>query len=236
MRIAIRKLLRKVRPAQLAIALGAGLLGLNAAAGPVVAYTEQDGREWMQVTRTKGFYFGSIATTCSGTNGGCSGTVNGVDLTGWNFASGSDVRSMFIDAGVPLQGAETEVTGQYDTSWMSGLVDSDGLGGRAGYFNATGVEFALGRLRSAYVLGYTREPHPSVRHSHNSAYLVDYSQSGDMDLAITANPLSYPSYSEVGYWLYRDAATSNGTLPTPASLPLIILAGVAMVAARRRRG
>ncbi|HEY0953619.1 MAG TPA: hypothetical protein VGE36_02595 [Roseateles sp.] len=237
MRIAIRQLLRKVRPAQLATALAAGLLGLNAAAGPVVAYTEQDGREWMQVTRTRGLSFSSVAAACAGTDGACSGTVNNIDLDSWHFASIVDFKSLLEDAGAAI-GAQASITGPHDSHWASALVMGE-INGYKGAFYATGGDYFYDSgwffQTSAELLGYTRDSHPSDASRHNVSFVIDYYWTTSTDIASTS---WWPqSASEAGYWLYRDAAVTNNALPLPGTLPLaaLALAGLAGLRQRRRR-
>lgn len=67
-----------------------------------VAYVDTQGREWRQVKGTTGHTWDQIAAVCP-TDGAteCSGTIGGLDLTGWVWATDAQVAELFSEF-VPL--------------------------------------------------------------------------------------------------------------------------------------
>lgn len=76
----------------LMLSMGAG------AAAAQVAYTDGQGRQWRHVTGTTGRSWLEVAAVC-GTDGQtlCSGTLGGVDLSGWVWATQEQVTQMLAE-------------------------------------------------------------------------------------------------------------------------------------------
>jgi hypothetical protein len=83
-----------------------GLIGSAAIAGPI--YIDSSGREWLDVNDTRFRSWDDTSAVCSAATGDCSGVLasNGsssdIDLTGYTWATGDDVRELFYEvAGLP---------------------------------------------------------------------------------------------------------------------------------------
>ena len=96
------------------VAVLVGLLGslgaATAAAAPIV-----DGREWRELFETTGLSWSQVASVCP-TDGEtpCSGTVGGRNLTGWTWATASQVRDLMDDHAPGLETAEPPVVSGID--------------------------------------------------------------------------------------------------------------------------
>jgi len=91
---------RPARNQLLTAALAA--IGFVAIASAQVAYVDAQGREWRQVKGTTGRTWNQIATVCP-TDGAtpCNGTLGSLDLTGWVWATDTQVTELFSEF-VPL--------------------------------------------------------------------------------------------------------------------------------------
>lgn len=88
--------------------VAAGLSG--AASGQAIAYVDTQGREWVQVKAFKGVSFAAVDQICP--NDGvtpCTGTLMGVNLTGFVWATKAQVQELFAE-GVPEM-AKVETVG-----------------------------------------------------------------------------------------------------------------------------
>jgi len=217
-----------------------GLVGTSGAA-PVYLDTVTN-LEWRQPKDTVSFNFNQMNTDtngqtwgCSASTGECSGNLggSGASLDGWRWATELGVRTLFHDlAGSlyipgfdPLPSTPTSYT-ETVSIWAPAIIDSDGVLGDTGIFDATFVVTNQG----AYVLGYTRTTNASSKVF--AAYIQDGNIPSIIDFADTSAtyPLSNLDQTSHGFWLFREAST----VPAPATLWLLAT-GVAALGWRRRR-
>ena len=104
-----------------------------------------DGKDWRQLTETKGFFrFSDVATVCNTTTGACSGslsstTLGSVDFTGWTWADLNDVGTLF-ESLIPsnnvnfVNGVEYNAS-DMNSAWAGAIIDTDGTGADTGYFD-----------------------------------------------------------------------------------------------------
>lgn len=183
--------------------------------------------EWRQLTETVGLQVGAANAVCSGSNHLCQGALNGVDLTGWHFASTQDVRTLFTNFGFPLS-----FNGSYYSTNSGGplfdqFVDRDGASGPdTGAFYATVVDTSVDTWLAA---GMTRDDDGSAMDPY------DFSSVGNfgLDFMVAQAGVAYGG-ALGGLWLYREAGAANG-LPLPGTAPLLLAALLAAGAARGRR-
>jgi hypothetical protein len=75
----------------------ASLLALSLTAPVALAqnYDDGNGKEWLQINRFLNTSWNQIAAKCPTNGTPCTGTIAGVDVTGWTWASQDDVRTLF---------------------------------------------------------------------------------------------------------------------------------------------
>lgn len=204
---------RAISTAALAIAAA---LPAGAIAGHVDLAT---GLEWRQVAETTQLSWNAVSTVCSLTTGACSGSANGIDLSGWAWASRQDLVSLFSNSGLPAS------NGQASAAAYDAFVDLDGSGPDDGYFQATHAAPTL-----PYVQGLTRDL--TATGLANTAYVSATPQFASYSVSYNAGTGRDQGSAWIGVWLYRDAAVTE--VPEPGSFALAGAALLAATAARRK--
>lgn len=199
------------------------LFALSAlAAGPAAA-THVDltsGREWLQVSTTRGLSWDQISTVCSTTSGVCSGAIQGLDLSGWTWAARQDVSALFVNSGLPAS------NGSVGASVFEAFVDLDGAAGPdTGYFEAT---YAVPTL--AYVQGMTRELGPNGQLAY-APYVSSSPQLNTYSVSHTGLQSRSAESAYAGAWLFREAGAAE--IPEPGSLGLAAAALLCLRLVRR---
>jgi len=164
------------------ISIVALLLAVQAAtawADPVI----RGGKEWLQPADFTSLTWNEVAAVCPPPGGACSGFLNGIDVTGYSWASVDDVNALFNSYGiVPPLGPGLDAFSQ-DSSWAA-LILSD--------FTPTNVTVVWGWLSSELDEAY--------------AYSAFVDENGDSpnDLVDTGYPNPKFFVSDLtGVWLYR---------------------------------
>ncbi len=87
--------------------------GATSSAAPTVA-----GREWRELNQTTGLSWSQVASVCP-TDGAtpCAGTVGGRNLTGWTWATASQVRDLLDDYAPGLATADPPVVSGIEGFW-----------------------------------------------------------------------------------------------------------------------
>lgn len=159
-------------------------------------------KDWRQLTETLYFSYNDLVTNgiCDASTGACSGTLRGVDFTGWTWATVAEVGAMFSALGIgPPNLFDTPVYyNEVNSVWAPLAIDIDGSGPDTGLFHATWIGPA-----SADVLGVTRTlSGPNAVYPPYTPALVDWYASYNSDFAMTARVASL-IVIEGGVWLYR---------------------------------
>jgi hypothetical protein len=190
------------------------LTGATTATAATIAYTDALGRQWRQVTETTGLSWNDANSVCSG--GLCFADFGSFDLTGWTWASATDVASLFNEFIQPATGTPfTGLLSEANSSWAPLFL---------GTFAPTDTSPAN------FVGGWTSTPSSNLA---MAAFLVDFTGlSSDIARVTVRNrALSDPAY---GLWLYQvPAPTPVAPIPEPATLLLVGL-GAAGLAVRKR--
>lgn len=177
--------------------------------------------QWRQLTETSGLTWNELASVCALETGTCSGTVRGVDLSGWTWANSSQVTALFNRLGVPLNGYVAATPS--GAAWIQAMVDQDGAGSAdTGAFYATGGNHV--------VMGWERDERWGDYAV--TSYVVD---DGVWARArIFGDQKKFISSEMVGAWLFSEYR-APADVPEPAT-PGLLAAGIAALMVLRKRG
>lgn len=190
-------------------------------------------KDWRQPVETAGsglFSYDNLTSNnvCDAVTGACDGVYDGVDFTGWTWATNIEVAGLFDDLNVgPDNHFDTNSSyAETDSTWADEIIHIATEPGDTGLFLDT---FAtnIGPDYTGFLYGITR----SDISDPNSAYLAHIL---DNPIGLdTAGIVSIPTDhtdGTFGVWLYKSAP-----VPEPATLLLfgVGLAGIGFV--RRRK-
>lgn len=181
---------------------------------------------WAQPSLFENLSWNDIAAVCSSTTGACSGSLNGHDLTGWTWATSSEVVSLFNSI-LPSADQLTStdhylIQGAWNSSWGASIFD-------AGFL-------ATGAVSARYQAFSTINRTLGTSEFGTAADLADWYNSLQLfagpDLAYilpAGAPLSHV-FSDYGGIFYQRA-----TVPDPPTLALLGLGLVGMGLVSRRK-
>jgi hypothetical protein len=142
------------------------------------------GKEWLQPADLTSLTWNEVAAVCPPPVGECAGLLNGIDVTGYTWASVDEVNALFNAYGiVPPLGPGPDNFSE-DGTWAAGILAD---------FTATG---------NTLVWGWTRSEVDGA--NAYTAFVEEDEEGGVVDVASTllANPKS-GSASSQAVWLYR---------------------------------
>lgn len=185
----------------------ATLMCCSSATFAATVFDDGHGKEWRQVTDTQGISWSDIASACP-LNGisACNGSVDGVNLTGWTFASAQQVGDLFSYFG-DFPGGITLANVPQATSHAGEFLDT-----------AIGPTYTDNVIR--FVMGWTSTPTPG-----GSIWVAEVIQRvqpdpSNTDLWSTADNFGPGQAFAVGSWMWRPAISA---VPEPATWALFIL-------------
>ena len=191
------------------VAAGAG----SATAGLITDTVTVDGKDWAQVDLFVGLSWSDIFNVCPG--GVCSGgTLNGLDMSGWTWASTEDLNNLFnyysVNSSNPVPnllgpGPDYNLTESADPNSYAQLFFADGWRPSSHIF--FGSSEAMGRTSDspAYFAGIGLAPG-----------FITPSNTSSMAGTNFSDPFWNP-----GAWFSRPDPA--GAIPTPATGTLVIL-------------
>lgn len=190
------------------------------AAGVVI-----NGREWRQLTETTNFTWNEVATVCPAEGGACSGSLGGVNFTGWIWATALEVGDHLFRSYIPtFPSSLTEEFTEIGSSWGPAFF-SDFEPTLA----ATGSDFAF---QNVLGLSATTRQFPDI------AYAPEI-LNREEDTLQNFDPLLFPDIANLGMGRNKDQPSANfgvwlySPVPIP---PAVVLLGpcVAGLIFRRR--
>lgn len=181
-----------------------------------------DGKDWFQPASLLGMSPNEVSTACDGITGACNGQLNGIDVSGAKWASVEEVQDMIgtFWPGIP-KGREFLDVRELDSVWAPAIME---------VFSPTYSDAFIQQL-----YGITRSDtlDPLEPLFKFSVVISDLSNDADGYGRGTRWPNSW-SDPNVGYWLYKEATTQT-TVPLPASLFLFGIALAALCWTRKNR-
>jgi hypothetical protein len=184
------------------------LLAINANALPIVAV---DGYEWLQPADFTSLEYTDISAICDPVTGVCSGSLGGIDLNGWEWASVDAVNDLFnYYLGGPVLGPGP------DAHWEGSP--------------APGIAFfADGWISNWDITPQTRTVIGYLANAPTTGGMFGYWEGGPLPVvAYTDYSLEAFDEANPGAW-FRRAEVS-----LPGSIPLIALALTSLAYMRRR--
>jgi hypothetical protein len=199
--------------------------GLYAGLAGAQDYNDGHGHLWRQLTETQGLSWQDVAARCPvDGHGACSGSVAGVDLTGWTWGNQSRVMDLFntyLPASGQLSNALTSVSGRsyYDAA-------SDFITLAIAPTNRHSTDYS----HSRHAIGWIALQAPGAEALRA---IVDYRTSsvslvGTFQAADALDPSALAP--DTGFWLWREATP----VPEPHTA-LLLAAGLAALRLARHR-
>ena len=152
---------------------------------------------WRPLKETLGFSFLDMATVCNQTTGVCDGSLNGVDFSGWTWASQDEVLGMFNEF---IPGVFEDLDDANPAIYE--LIDVEAVGNFFEVFEPT----SSSRYAPAIALGISR-----TRNLYDGVEVLQVTkgnhESGHRDLIGNGGfvPLNFSS-STLSVWLFRPAS------------------------------
>ncbi len=179
-------------------------LGLGAGAAPTV-----EGNEWRELYTTTGLSHAQVATVCP-IDGAtpCAGTVAGLDLSGWVWATAPQVRALLDDYAPALASAEPPtITG------LEGFAGASGLLGVMRWTTYTALTYFYSEYTSGWTASVDGAGSPIAAGAQFATSLTGGTTSGSIGLGAEVDSAS----PNRGVWLWRPV----GGFPPPAPQPLV---------------
>lgn len=195
-----------------------------------------NGQEWLQPLDFVNLTWSGISQVCAPSSGLCGGELNGMDVTGYTWASISDLQSLFnYYIGSELLGPGHGQHAEDESIWAPAFF-ADGW--VSVYGDASVIHLTGGMVRNSY---FTTE-HGQLTYL---SYLEDRWGVPEYDLpnidVVSADTDVGPqlsvgsSYSSVGAWFFRNQSEPPTEAPTPATVSLLGLGLATLVYSRRKR-
>lgn len=192
-----------------------------------------NGQQWLQPSDFINLTWSGISQVCAPSSGLCAGELNGIDVTGYTWASISDLHSLFNHyVGTELLGPGHGQHAEYESNWAPAFFAD-------GWVSVYG-DASLNRLTG----GVVRDSYFTAKHGQLTylSYLEDqccdpeYAAldvvSADTDVGPQLSVGS--SYSSVGAWFFRDQSEPPTEASTPATVSLLGLGLAALGYSRRK--
>jgi hypothetical protein len=191
--------------ASLAIAIALAALTSAAHALPVII----NGKEWLQLNEFPGAVsWNDIGGTCDAITGTCTGSLSGMDVTGYTWASLDEVYGLFNEIvgsqvlGPPPDTAEIFPRGTWYSLFTAAGFETTQYGG------ITGTDWIIGVSR-------TLNPAPGFFGDEAWAVAAGTSIPGGDTISSFGTPTDQPRYSP---WIFRTVS-----VPSPATAALLAL-------------
>lgn len=168
------------------------------------AYVDLQGRTWRQVVGTTGRTWDQVNTLCPSDGSACSGSLAGLDLTGWIWASQEDVLGLFAEFAPEILSGGS-VGGPAYT--LAGLGFTGVFTPTSEFYTVVGGFFSISGWTRTVIDGQAIVPGVSASYNpHDGAFSV-------LGLAQTDSASQYR-----GVWLYRAAPGCPADLNADGSL------------------
>ncbi len=167
-----------------------------------------DDKDWRQLVDTAGHSFTydqlTSTNTCNTVTGACNGILNGVDFTGWTWATNTDVSELFDFLNIGPDGYfnTNTIYTETDSSWADDIIDIAIDSSDTGLFLDT-LSVDYGESFFGALSGITR----SESGYAYLAYLTDDSTSADR--AEITSIASDHGDASFGVWLYKSTPVSE---------------------------
>ena len=182
-----------------------------------------DGKDWREVVDTINLGWQDLETVCDVDTGVCEGSIDGVDFTGWTWASIEDVGSMFDSLIPEAFGSFTELRDHWERNslWAPALIDNDRDGPNEGFFRGTSTYPTYSRI-----MGRTRSTQPDLSANMYYTIITDHFPGATTADFITTDKVTSgrEGHWSMGHWMYRTpighalstlSPTGTGIAPLP---------------------